>query len=71
MVYVADPAGSGSLKPAVTSMVIYVLSPVDLLPKTTPLAGVVDNLALVPVAGSFLAKRLPSAARADSLRRAS
>jgi len=48
-----------------------VLSPLDLLPKTIPLLGVVDDLALVPLAVSFAAERLPAAARADLLRRAS
>jgi uncharacterized membrane protein YkvA (DUF1232 family) len=64
------PLAPGWLKPAVALMVLYVLSPVDLLPETIPLLGVVDDLVLVPLAISFIAKRLPAALRADFLRRA-
>jgi uncharacterized membrane protein YkvA (DUF1232 family) len=71
MVYAAVPAGTGWLKPVVALLVIYVLSPLDLLPKTKPLLDVVDDLAAVSLAVSFIARRLPSAARADFLRRAS
>jgi len=69
VVCAAEPAGTGCLKPAVALMVIYVLSPVDLLPETTPLLGVVDDLVLVPLAASFIARRLPAAVHADFLRR--
>jgi len=64
------PLAPGWLKPAVALMVIYVLSPVDLLPEAIPLLGVVDDLVLVPLAISFIAKRLPAALRADFARRA-
>ena len=60
----------GWLKPAVALMVIYVLSPVDMLPEAIPLLGIVGDLVLVPLAISFIAKRLPAALRADFLRRA-
>ena len=58
------------LKPALALVGLYLLSPVDLLPDTLPLLGVVDDLVLVPLAISFIAKRLPAALRADFLRRA-
>jgi uncharacterized membrane protein YkvA (DUF1232 family) len=64
------PLAPGWLKPAVALMVLYVLSPVDLLPETIPVLGVVDDLVLVPLAISFIVKRLPTALRADFLRRA-
>ena len=64
------PLAPGWLKPAVALMALYVLSPVDLLPETIPLLGVVDDLVLVPLAISFIAKRLPATLRADFLRRA-
>ena len=67
---IKHPASPGWLKPAVALMVIYVLSPVDLLPETIPLLGLVDDVVLVPLAISFIAKRLPAALRADFLRRA-
>ena len=71
MVYAAEPAGPGWLQPAVALLVIFVSSPLELLPRAIPLLGVVDDLVLVPLAVSFAATRLPSAARADVLRRAS
>jgi len=61
------PLAPGWLKPAVALMAIYVLSPVDLLPETIPLLGVVDDVVLVPLAISFIVKRLPAALRADFL----
>ena len=64
------PLAPGWLKPAVALMVLYVLSPVDLLPEAIPVLGVVDDVVLVPLAIAFIAKRLPAALRADFLRRA-
>ena len=63
------PQAPGWLKPAVALLVVYVLSPVDLLPETIPLLGVVDDMVLVPLAISFIVKRLPAALRADFLHR--
>lgn len=63
------PLAPGWLKPAVALMVIYVLSPVDLLPETIPLLGIVDDVVLVPLAIAFIVKRLPVALRADFARR--
>lgn len=64
------PLAPGWLKPAVVLMVIYVLSPVDLLPETIPLLGLVDDVVLVPLAIAFIVKRLPAALRADFASRA-
>ncbi len=63
------PLAPGWLKPAVALMILYVLSPVDLLPETIPLLGIVDDVVLVPLAIAFVVKRLPSALRADFARR--
>jgi uncharacterized membrane protein YkvA (DUF1232 family) len=71
MVYAAEPAGTGWLKPAVALMVICVLSPVHMPPKTIPPLGTVDDLTLAPLTVSINAERLRSVARADYLRRAS
>jgi len=65
------PLAPGWLKPAVALMILYVLSPVDLLPETIPVLGLVDDVVLVPLAIAFIAKRLPAALRADFLRRPS
>lgn len=64
------PLAPGWLKPAVVLMAIYVLSPVDLLPETIPLLGLVDDVVLVPLAIAFIVKRLPAALRADFASRA-
>jgi uncharacterized membrane protein YkvA (DUF1232 family) len=53
------------LKPAVALMALYLLSPVDLLPDTLPLLGMVDDLVLLPLALGFVVKRLPAVVQAD------
>lgn len=63
------PLAPGWLKPAVALMLLYVLSPVDLLPDAIPVLGLVDDLVLVPLAMAFIVKRLPAALRTDFLRR--
>ena len=56
------------LKPSVAGVALYLLSPLDLLPETLPVLGVVDDLVLVPLALSFIVQRLPPAVRADFVR---
>lgn len=56
------------LKPALALVGLYLLSPLDLLPDTLPLLGVVDDLVLVPLALSWIVQRLPAALRADFAR---
>lgn len=53
------------LKPAVALMALYLLSPIDLLPDTLPVLGLVDDLVLLPLAMAFVVKRLPAAVHAD------
>lgn len=54
------PAAPGWLKWGAGLLVLYVLSPIDLLPDTLPIIGVVDDLVLVPLAMRFLLDRLPT-----------
>ena len=54
------PAAPGWLKWGAALIVLYVLSPVDLIPDMLPVLGVVDDLVLVPLAIRWLLKRLPS-----------
>jgi uncharacterized membrane protein YkvA (DUF1232 family) len=56
------------LKPATALLVLYLLSPIDLLPDFIPLLGVVDDLVLIPLAVRYMLRRLPAAVRADILR---
>ena len=59
------PLSPGWLKPAVALMVLYVLSPVDLIPDVIPLLGLVDDVVLLPLAIRFILKRLPTRVRDD------
>ncbi len=53
------------LKPAVGLMVLYVISPIDLIPDVIPFLGVVDDVVLVPLAVRWLLGRLPAQLRAE------
>jgi uncharacterized membrane protein YkvA (DUF1232 family) len=53
------PAAPTWLKVGTGLVVLYVLSPVDLIPDWIPLVGIVDDLVLVPFAIRWLLKRLP------------
>ena len=59
------PQSPGWLKPAVALMVIYVVSPVDLIPDVVPFLGLMDDVVLVPLAIRFALKRLPARVRDD------
>ena len=59
------PAAPGWLKVGTALILLYLLSPIDLVPDTIPLLGVVDDLVLIPFAIRFLLDRLPAALRAD------
>ncbi len=59
------PLAPGWLKWAVGGVLLYVLSPVDLIPEFIPLLGVVDDIVLVPMAIAFILRKLPAAVRAD------
>ena len=60
------PAAPAWLKVGTALVVLYVLSPIDLVPDVIPVLGVVDDLVLVPLAIRFLLSRLPSEIAAAS-----
>ena len=64
------PLAPGWLKLAAVGIVVYLLSPVDLIPDVVPVLGWVDDVVLVPLAIRWLLSRLPSNIRADIGRRA-
>lgn len=67
---VRHPAAPGWLKLGAALIVLYVISPVDLIPDAIPVIGVMDDLVLVPLAIRWLLKLLPpEIARATSARR--
>ncbi len=59
------PHAPGWLKPAVGLMLLYVLSPVDLIPDVIPVLGLVDDVVMLPLAIRFILRKLPAAVRAD------
>ena len=63
------PDAPGWLTPATVLLVIYLLSPIDLLPDGIPLVGVIDDLVLLPLAIHWLLGRLPAGVQADLDRR--
>ena len=56
---VRHPAAPGWLKLGTALIVLYVISPVDLVPDVLPVIGVIDDLVLVPLAIRWLLDRLP------------
>jgi len=64
------PQSPGWLKLGALGIVLYLLSPVDLIPDVVPLFGVLDDLVVVPLAIRWLIQRLPPSLRAEAERRA-
>ena len=59
------PASPAWLKWGTAAIVLYLLSPIDLVPDAIPFLGVVDDLVLVPFAIRWLLKRLPPELRRE------
>jgi uncharacterized membrane protein YkvA (DUF1232 family) len=57
------------LKAGTALIVLYLFSPIDLIPDALPIIGVMDDLVVVPMAIRALLKRLPAAVQADIDRR--
>lgn len=60
------PACPAWFKLGTLGLVVYVVSPVDLLPDVIPLLGLVDDLVLVPAVLHWMLNRLPAAVRAHA-----
>ena len=58
------PDAPGWLKWGAAGIVLYVLSPVDLIPDVIPVFGVLDDIVVVPLAIRWLLNRLPAHLRA-------
>lgn len=65
-----DPRAPRWFKLAAAGLLVYLLSPVDLLPDAIPFLGVVDDLVLLPLALRWLLARLPAGLQADLAARA-
>ncbi len=57
------------LKWGVAGVALYLVSPIDLIPDFIPFLGVMDDIVLIPLAISWLLKKLPPGVRADIERR--
>ena len=66
---VRHPAAPSWLKVASGLMVLYVISPIDLIPDAIPILGLVDDIVLVPLAMRWLLQRLPAGHAAEVDRR--
>jgi uncharacterized membrane protein YkvA (DUF1232 family) len=64
------PQAPGWLKVGTAAIVLYVVSPIDLIPDVLPVVGLVDDLVIVPLAIRWLLGRLPAGLRDDVRRRA-
>ena len=63
------PLAPGWLKPSVALLLLYLVSPLDLVPDAIPIIGVLDDLVLLPLAVRWLLSKLPHALRDDIDRR--
>jgi len=59
------PSSPVWLKIGTALLMLYVLSPIDFIPDTIPVLGVVDDLLMVGFAMRWLLGRLPAHIRAD------
>jgi uncharacterized membrane protein YkvA (DUF1232 family) len=53
------PGSPRWLKMGAAAIVLYVVSPIDLIPDVLPFVGALDDIVLVPLAIRWLLKRLP------------
>lgn len=59
------PLAPGWLKPSAALLLLYLVSPLDLIPDAIPIVGIVDDLVLLPLAVRWMLAMLPSALRSD------
>ena len=70
MLYFAwkHPATPSFLKGLLLLLVVYVVSPIDLLPDYVPLLGIVDDLMIVPAGMLYIRQMLPLTVRDECYR---
>jgi uncharacterized membrane protein YkvA (DUF1232 family) len=59
------PAAPRWLKPATALLLLYLVSPLDLVPDALPVVGLVDDLVLLPLAVRWMLSMLPAALRGE------
>ncbi len=62
---VRHPRAPRWLKVGTAGIVLYLFSPIDLIPDLIPLFGVMDDIVLIPLAIRWLLRHLPADIRAD------
>ena len=67
---VRHPLAPPWLKWGTAGVVLYLVSPVDLIPDVIPVIGLLDDIILVPLAIRWLLKHLPDNIRNDIARQA-
>lgn len=65
-----QPGTPGRVRVLFLLAILYLLSPIDLIPDTVPVVGVLDDAVLVPTAVCALLRLLPPAVRQQSEREA-
>jgi len=63
----SDHRVSTAIKVLTWFVLAYILSPIDLIPDFVPILGLLDEIILVPVAVSFLVRRLPDELKEEYL----
>jgi uncharacterized membrane protein YkvA (DUF1232 family) len=64
------PQAPGWLKACTAGVVLYLLSPIDLIPDVIPIIGLMDDMVLVPLVIHWMLKQLPPEIREHAERRA-
>lgn len=64
------PQAPGWLKVGSAGVVLYLLSPIDLIPDVIPIIGLMDDVVLVSLVIHWMLKHLPADIRAHAERRA-
>jgi uncharacterized membrane protein YkvA (DUF1232 family) len=59
------PQSPAWLKWGTLAVLLYLVSPIDLIPDFIPVIGLMDDIILVPLAINWLLKRLPAHIRDD------
>lgn len=65
------PEAPGWLKVGTALLLLYLLSPIDLIPDVIPVLGVVDDLIIIPAVIRWMLRKLPAHIRAHAQQRAS
>lgn len=63
------PQSPGWLKVGTGMLLLYLVSPIDIVPDWIPLLGIVDDVVVVSTVMRLMLNRLPAAVRADVDRR--